>query len=188
MVWRKVGRVTQELVLHIATQTIYTVLKVAAPMLATGLVVGVASAATSVSAIFLGRLGDRIGHRQILVASTLGTALFFLPQALVRTGWQLVVLHALAGACIGGIVPAISALLAQFTRPGEEGAVYGLDNSVSSAGRALAPMLGVWVAMVLGLRAVFVATALLYLVATAMSIWALPADPHRGPAVPGRRE
>ena len=37
---------------------------------------------------------------------------------------------------IGGMIPSISALLARYTRPGLEGAVYGLDNSIGSGARA----------------------------------------------------
>lgn len=140
----------------------------------TGLVVGVASGTTTVSAIFLGRLGDRIGHRRILIASTLLAAALYLPQSLVTSGWQLLVLQALVGIALGGIVPALSALLARYTQAGEEGAVYGLDNSIVAGARAAAPLLGASVAIGFGLRATFVVTALTYLVAGVLASAALP--------------
>lgn len=135
----------------------------------TGLVVGVASLTTTISAVYLGRLSDRIGHRRILIFSAVLAALFYLPQSLVTAGWQLLVLQALVGVCMGGLIPAISALLARYTQAGEEGAAYGLDNSISSAARAVAPLLGAAVAAWFGLRATFVATALIYLIAAAMA-------------------
>src|SRR5262245_11248647 len=46
----------------------------------TGLVVGVAAATGTASAVYLGRLGDRIGHRQILIASALMGGLFYMGQ------------------------------------------------------------------------------------------------------------
>ncbi len=140
----------------------------------TGLVVGVASATTTISAIYLGQLSDRIGHRRILATSAFLAALLYLPQSLVTTGWQLLVLQALAGVAMGGIVPTISALLARYTRLGEEGAVYGLDNSIVSGARAVAPLLGAGVAMWFGLRATFAATALIYLVAGILAALSLP--------------
>jgi DHA1 family multidrug resistance protein-like MFS transporter len=86
----------------------------------------------------------------------------------------LLVLYALVGVCIGGIIPAISALLARYTREGEEGAVYGLDNSITSAARAVAPLLGAGVAAWLGLRATFTATAFIFLLAGSLAAFGLP--------------
>ncbi|GAB4546058.1 MAG: MFS transporter [Anaerolineae bacterium] len=131
----------------------------------TGLVVGAGSLSATVSGVYLGRLGDRAGHRRILIFSALLAALFYLPHSLVTTGWQLLVLQALVGVFLGGMVPAISALLARYTQAGEEGAAYGLDNSITSAARAVAPLLGAGIAVRLGLRATFVVTAVIYLIA-----------------------
>ena len=136
----------------------------------TGLMVGAASAAATIAGLALGRVGDRVGHRKILVACSTGAGLLFLPQALVTGPWQLFVLHTLAGAAAGGIVPAISALLAAYTRPGQEGAVYGLDNSVGSGARTVAPLLGVSIAAVMGIRSVFAATGMIYLLAAVIAL------------------
>jgi len=144
----------------------------------TGLVVGVASLTTTISSVYLGHLSDRVGHRRILISSAVLAALFYLPQSLVTAGWQLLVLQALVGVCMGGLIPSISALLARYTQAGEEGAAYGLDNSITSAARAVAPLLGAAVAAGFGLRATFVATALIYLVAGAMA--GLGLKPARG--------
>lgn len=135
----------------------------------TGLVAGSAALTTTISAVYLGRLGDRVGQRRILVASALLAALFYLPQSLVTAGWQYLLLQALVGACMGGLIPAISALLARYSEAGEEGAVYGLDYSITSAARAVAPLLGAAVAARYGLRATFVATALIFLMAGVMA-------------------
>jgi DHA1 family multidrug resistance protein-like MFS transporter len=135
----------------------------------TGLVVAAASMMTTISSVYLGRLSDRIGHRRILISSAVLAALFYLPQSLVTAGWQLLVLQALVGVCMGGLIPAISALLARYTHEGEEGAVFGLDHSITSAARAVAPLIGAAVAAWFGLRATFVAIAIIYLVAAAIA-------------------
>jgi DHA1 family multidrug resistance protein-like MFS transporter len=140
----------------------------------TGLVVGAGSVSITLSAIYLGRLGDRIGHRTILIGCFIGGALAFLPQGFVAAPWQLLLLQALGGAALGGIIPSISALLARFTPQGEEGVVYGLDNSVNSGARALAPMVGASVAVWVGLRATFTAIGLFFLLAGVLSFWRLP--------------
>ncbi len=140
----------------------------------TGLVVASAAATTTLSAVYLGRLGDRVGHRRILMITTLLAALLYLPQSLVTRGWQLLVFQALVGVAMGGIIPAISALLARYTQAGEEGAVYGLDNSINSGARAVAPLLGAAVAVWFGLRATFAATALILLGAGLLAARGLP--------------
>jgi DHA1 family multidrug resistance protein-like MFS transporter len=140
----------------------------------TGLMIGISATTTAAFSIILGRMGDRIGHHRILLGGILGCALLFLVQSLVTTGHQLLVVQAFTGVALGGVVPAVSALLAKFTRSGEEGAVYGLDNSITSAARALGPMLGVGVAALWGLRSVFGATALLYLLAAVLAACWLP--------------
>jgi len=140
----------------------------------TGLVIGAAAAAAAVFSVFFGRLGDRTGHRQIVIACALAGSFSFFLQVWVGSGWQFLALHLLAGIAHGGIVTGVSALLARYTRCGEEGAVYGLDNSINSGARALAPMIGVSIAMWLGLRAVFGAIALLYLTAASLALWRLP--------------
>jgi DHA1 family multidrug resistance protein-like MFS transporter len=146
----------------------------------TGVVIGIAAAATAIFAVFLGRLGDRLGHRRILIACSLLCGLFFLLQGIASSGWQLLVLQALTGVALGGIVPGISALLANTTRPGDEGAVYGLDNSIVSGARVVGPMLGVSVAMWLGFRAVFITAALLYFAAAFLAAFGLPQEATAG--------
>lgn len=142
----------------------------------TGLTIGIASAATAIFAVFLGRWGDRTGHRRILIGCSLFCFVFFLLQAIVNNGWQLLALQALTGAALGGIIPGISALLANYTRQGDEGAIYGLDNSIVSGARAVGPMLGVSVAIWLGLREVFATASLLYLAAAMLALFGLPKE------------
>jgi len=142
----------------------------------TGLLMGISSAATTLSAVYLGRWGDRVGHRKVLIACSLVSALLYIPQSLVSAAWQLMIFQVLVGIAVGGVLPSVSALLANYTRHGEEGAVYGLDNSINAAGRAIAPMLGAWVATGFGLRVTFIATGSIFLVAVFVALGFLPSD------------
>ena len=139
----------------------------------TGIVIGAASTATALFSIYLGRMGDRNGHRRIVIACLFGAGLLFFLQGLVTAGWQLLVLQMLYGVALGGIVTGISALLAVHTRPGDEGAVYGLDSSITSGARVIGPLLGVGIAAWLGVRTVFLAAGLLYLVAALLAVHGL---------------
>jgi DHA1 family multidrug resistance protein-like MFS transporter len=140
----------------------------------TGLVIGSAAAAAAVFAVVFGRLGDRIGHRWIVITCSLLGCGSFLLQSMATGAWYFLFLQVVAGIAHGGVITGVSALLARYTVCGEEGAVYGLDNSINAGARALAPMIGVSVAMWLGLRAVFSAAALLYLVAALLALRGLP--------------
>ncbi|NDJ84629.1 MAG: multidrug efflux MFS transporter [Chloroflexi bacterium] len=143
----------------------------------TGFMVGISAAAGTAGAVYFGRLGDRIGHRPIFIWGATAAALFYFPQSLVTNIWQLILLQGLAGAAAGSILPSLSAMLVQYTQPGDEGAVYGIENSVVAASRTLAPLIGGAVASILGLRITFVLAALLFLVAVWVAIRFLPDQP-----------
>ena len=130
----------------------------------TGVLLALSAAAGTVAAIYLGQLGDRLGHRRVVVSIAVTAGLLYMPLSLVTSVWQMAILFTLTGAAAGGILPTLSALLATHTDPGEEGAVYGLEAAIISAGRAIAPMIGAGLATVLGLRSIYVTGGLVFLV------------------------
>jgi DHA1 family multidrug resistance protein-like MFS transporter len=125
----------------------------------TGVIVGAEFAVSTLTAVSLGRLGDRIGHAPVAFASAVFAAIFYIPQALAQDVWQLLVLHAVTGVALGGLIPSLSALLARQSRAGDEGCAYGIDSSVAAAGRAVGPLLGASFAVWFSLRGAFVATS-----------------------------
>jgi len=140
----------------------------------TGLVQGIASGATTISAVLLGRLGDRVGYRKVLVACTALLGAIYSLQGQVTAWWQLLVLQALVGVAMGGVIPLISALLANYVKAGGEGSVFGLDNSINAAGRSIAPLLGAAVATARGYPATFLSAGTIFLVASLLAAWRLP--------------
>ena len=153
----------------------------------TGLVIGIAAATSTVSAILLGNLGDRIGHRTVLIASAALAGATYVPMAFVDAGWQLLALNGLAGVAIGGVMPSLSALLNVVTEQTEVGSAFGLDNAVIAASRAVAPLVGVGLAALLGggemgYRAVFLSAAVLFAatIAIATSLRPRPAGRPAG--------
>ncbi len=145
----------------------------------TGLLLAISAAAGTIAAIYLGQLGDRVGHRRVLMTVAFVAGVLYLPIAGVTSVWQLGVLLTLTGAAAGGITPTLSALLATYTEPGEEGAVYGLESAIISAGRAISPMVAAGLATWLGLRSIYVAVGIVFLVMALMSRRWLPAPYHR---------
>lgn len=144
--------------------------------LMTGTVTAVSYAAATFSGIYLGKLGDNIGHRTILLWSAVVAMVFYLPQAFVETVWQLWLLQGISGLAVGGMIAAPSALLARYTEPGEEGATYGLDNAITSGSRAAAPMIGAGIAWAFGMRGTFAASALLFALIVLVVWFYLPQD------------
>lgn len=140
----------------------------------TGLVIGVASATGTVSSLLLGNLGDRVGHRRILLISGVLSAVSYLAMAFVTEGWQLLLLNALSGFATGGLMPALSALIASYANQDEIGSAFGLDNSVMSAARAAAPLVAVGVASLFSYEAVFVIGALIFVFTVVLAWLKLP--------------
>lgn len=141
-----------------------------------GLVLSVSSLTSTFGAVYLGNLGDKISHRTVLFWAAVASAVFYFPQTIVGDVWQLLFLQALTGIAAGGIIAAPSALLARYTEHGEEGAVYGLDNAVVAAARAVAPLVGAIVAMMFGLRGAFAASGIMFVVVALGAWFLLPRD------------
>jgi len=141
-----------------------------APNLGTiaGAVMSVAAFTSSVSAVILGRLGDRIGQRQVLIACVIGAALIHVPQAMVTHPTQLLVLRGIQGIFMGGIMPTANALLAYATPVARRGAVFGFGHSAGAAGRAVGPTLGAAVSGLWGMGSAFLVTAGVFGVMAAM--------------------
>ncbi len=131
------------------------------PNLATlaGSVMSVAAFSSSISAVLLGRWADRIGQKKILVACVIGIALVHVPQSMVTHPNQLIVLRAIQGLFMGGIMPTANALLARATDVSRRGAIYGFSHSAQAGGRALGPAVGAAVANTWGMASSFLLTA-----------------------------
>lgn len=106
----------------------------------TGVTIAIASVAGAASGFMLGRIGDRIGHEKVLIVAAFLTAVLHIPMAFAGTLWSFILFNTLVGYTVGGVLPMISSLLAKSTTPEQAGQVYGLDNSVTAAARAIAPM------------------------------------------------
>lgn len=121
---------------------------------------GVASA---VSAVLVGRFGDRYGHRRLLPICLLGAALTSFPQALVREPSQLFLLRLALGFFLGGLMPNANALLAGLVPARRRGAAFGLCATAVALANAAGPLSGALLGGAFGIRSVFGVTALLYL-------------------------
>jgi MFS transporter, DHA1 family, multidrug resistance protein len=120
-----------------------------------GIIMGATAASSAVAAVVLGRVSDRVGYRRILMVCAIGAGLLYVPQMFVRSTGELLVLRALLGLFMGGVMPTAMAIIGLITPPDSRGWVYGLTASASSLGNAIGPLLGASVAATLGFRSVF---------------------------------
>jgi MFS family permease len=151
----------------------------------TGVIFAVTGVASAIGAPRWGRRGDRRGYRSTLGRALVGSALFALPQGLVVRTWQLFVLRIGYGAFIGGIVPAVQAMIGIRAPAERRAGIMGVTSTALMMGNLMGPLVGGAVAGSFGLRAVFVlATAVLLLLLVALyPRVAEPAGREPGPGV-----
>ncbi|MDR3356487.1 MAG: MFS transporter [Spirochaetaceae bacterium] len=125
----------------------------------TGLVLGLGAAAGALGAIVSGKFCLRLGYWKTMLVCLAGGCAGVAPQAFAGSLPQLALMHLVPSMFLGGIAPALQALLATHTDHDHQGRVFGLNTSVSSTGAALGPLIGSAAAM-LNYRAVFPVTAL----------------------------
>lgn len=132
-----------------------------------GLTLGAAGVTSAVAAVMLGRLADKIGHKVILISSTIAVGLLYLPMAVAQSPLQLIVMNGLLGIAAGGVMPSANAIVANLTPNQRRGAVYGFLAAATSVGGFVGPLGGAGLAAAVDIRYVFVVTGMLMLLAGA---------------------
>lgn len=149
--------------------------------LTAGLVVAASGFANVFAAPRLGKLGDRVGPRKVLVGSLLFGALVMVPQGLVHNAWELTGLRFLFGVAAAGMLPSVNALVRSLVPDAIAGRVYGYNQSAQYLGNIAGPVMGGFVAAHWGIPVVFFVTATL-LVANAAWVWVNARQPQAAEA------
>jgi MFS family permease len=126
-----------------------------------GLVLSAAALGSILSASWLGKLADRVGHWNVIVGCLAVSALLLVPQAFVSSGWQLVVLRFLMGLSLGGLLPCIASVIRHNVPERVAGNMLGYSTSAQYTGQVAGPLLGGFVGGHIGMRAVFLGTCVL---------------------------
>ena len=111
------------------------------------------------SSFVAGRLGQRFSIKKILVISCIGTALLYLPPMLASNATQLLIFIATMGLLRGGMISSSSTLIALVAPPTQQGIAYGVNQSSSSLGGAIGPLIGGALAPLIGFKFIFAVTA-----------------------------
>ena len=118
----------------------------------------------------------------MLGRALLGAAVFALPQGLVARAWQLFLLRIGYGTFIGGIVPAVQAMIV-IRAPGDRRAgIMGVTSTALMLGNLCGPLVGGAVAGSFGLRSVFVLATGVFVVLL-VGVYPRVAEPARTDAV-----
>jgi DHA1 family multidrug resistance protein-like MFS transporter len=129
-----------------------------------GVLIGLGPASAAIASPLWGRLADRIGGRLLLVRTVFGFALINLLSALATSIWQLAVLRLLMGT-LGGFT-AVALALASLSAPPEYlTRAIAMAQSTQILGLMVGPALGGLLADHFGIRAAFVGSSGLAIIA-----------------------
>ncbi|MCY9657596.1 MFS transporter [Paenibacillus chondroitinus] len=123
-----------------------------------GLIVAITGIANLFGAPSLGRLGDRIGQRRLLVIALSMAALAFIPQAFATSMTMLLIGRFLLGLFIGGMIPSLNVLVLKLAPTQIQGTAYGFNTSSLFLGNLIGPLLGSHFAAAYGFKSVFYIT------------------------------
>jgi MFS family permease len=124
-----------------------------------GLVMSAAALGSILSASYLGKLADRLGHWNVIIGCLAVAGILLIPQAFVTHGWQLVFLRFLMGLALGGLLPCVASVIRHNVPAAIAGNMLGYSTSAQYTGQVVGPLAGGFVGGHIGMRAVFFGTA-----------------------------
>ena len=138
--------------------------------LVAGMAMSAAALGSILSASWLGKLADMIGHWTVIIGCLLAAALLLIPQAFVSQGWQLVVLRFFMGLALGGLLPCIASVIRHNVPDKIAGKMLGYSTSAQYVGQVAGPLLGGVIGGHLGMRPVFLGTCALLFIGAAFNV------------------
>jgi len=111
----------------------------------TGTIAGTGALAAAISALVVGKAGDRIGRSRAMLACLAGAACASFMQAMAHSPLALGIWSTVVGLSLGGFSPSVSAELVSRISENRIGTVLGLNSSASSIGFGAGPLIGAWV-------------------------------------------
>lgn len=137
-----------------------------------GIVMAASAFGSIAMAARLGRLADRIGGWNVIVACLLAAGALLIPQAFVTQWWQLAVLRFLMGMALAGLLPSIAKVVRHSVPEQALGKTLGYLQSSQYAGQVLGPLLGGALGGLAGMRSVFFLTSGLLLAGAGLNFLA----------------
>jgi MFS family permease len=127
----------------------------------------------AVSNLLFGGLADRKGHKLVLELSTLLGALAVGLASLAPTPAWFHVVFALVGSAAAGFMLSGIMIAFEFSAPDVRPTYIGLNNTASGIAAGVAPLVGGWLAGVVGYRGLFVVAFMVGLAGLALLRWSV---------------
>lgn len=144
---------------------------------ATGIVFAVIGLTSTVAALSVAPLGERIGYRNTVVGAALVTGILYPLLAFAHSLAAFMLLFGAVGLFQGAMVPGTNALIAAGTPDGKQGSAFGLAASMQSMALLLGPLGGGFTSGIGGIGAVYVVIGII-LVAAAAAAFLLVREPE----------
>jgi DHA1 family multidrug resistance protein-like MFS transporter len=139
-----------------------------------GLAFSLMGIVATISSIVAARMTGRTSLKKMMIISCLGTGLLYLPPMWAPTVTLFIIFMAFRGVLSGGLMVPANSLIALSVSQSEQGMAYGLQQSASSLGNTLGPLIGAGLASLIGLKAVFPGAAALFILAGVAVVKLLP--------------
>ena len=114
-----------------------------------------------ISSPWWGKRNDTKSYKKNLTIAISGAAVSCFAQGFVDHAYQLLVLRALQGFCVGGILPALYSYVSKHSPPSGRGGIMGIASSSQVLANVIGPTTGGYIAAATGLRANFFVTGAL---------------------------
>ena len=139
---------------------------------ATGLVFGIIGLTSTVAALTVSRVGQRLGYRNCVTFAAVMTGLLYIPVAMAGTFTAFLLFFGAVGLFQGAMVPGTNALIAASVPEGKQGSAFGLAASMQSLALLVGPLGGGFVAGVFGIKSVYVIIGIVLMIAAvAGRVW-----------------
>ena len=124
--------------------------------------------------LFLAPLADRFGRQRVIVACLLIVAVGMLVSALARSHMELVVMRAITGVGIGGMLASVGVITAEYSSLKWRSTSIALQATGYPIGATLGGLMAVWLLTHHGWRSVFVFGGLATSLMVPVVLWKLP--------------
>lgn len=127
--------------------------------LISGMAFSASGLASIIAAPRLGKLSDRVGPQKVVLGALILAGIVFIPQAFVKSPWQLMALRFGLGIATAGLSPSINTLLKKITPEKFTGRIFGFNISAYYMGTFTGSVIGGQIAAHLGIKYVFFITS-----------------------------
>jgi DHA1 family multidrug resistance protein-like MFS transporter len=129
--------------------------------LISGMVFSASGLASIMAAPRLGKLSDKIGPQKVILTALIVAGILFIPQAFVKSPWQLMGLRFLLGIATAGLLPSVNTLIRRNVPDSIAGRFFGYNQSAQFLGTFTGAVLGGQIAAFFDIRYVFFFTGTL---------------------------